>query len=198
MKSIVVMRGLNSTYIYIYAFSRRFYPKRLTVLSGYSFLISICVPWESNPQPFALLTQCSTTEPQEHRFLLELNLPVFPCMRLNSVRNQTHVILYQSLVKIQYYADGKAWSEGDPTGKLWNCIEARRAVIWHDCRALSKACEWQCDIGQLSLLIARQWERLAPLKSMLCCRRGFVFYVKANNLKRCSTRCLDLHCLCGV
>ncbi len=22
-----------------------------------------CVPWESNPQPFALLTQCSTTEP---------------------------------------------------------------------------------------------------------------------------------------
>ncbi len=26
----------------------------------------MCVPWESNPQPFALLTQCSTTEPQEH------------------------------------------------------------------------------------------------------------------------------------
>ncbi len=28
--------------------------------------VSMCVPWESNPQPFALLTQCSTTEPQEH------------------------------------------------------------------------------------------------------------------------------------
>ncbi len=26
----------------------------------------MCVPWELNPQPFALLTQCSTTEPQEH------------------------------------------------------------------------------------------------------------------------------------
>ncbi len=50
--------------IYIYAFSRRFYPKRLTVHSGYTFFISMCVPWESNPQPFALLTQCSTTEPQ--------------------------------------------------------------------------------------------------------------------------------------
>ncbi len=24
------------------------------------------VSWELNPQPFALLTQCSTTEPQEH------------------------------------------------------------------------------------------------------------------------------------
>ncbi len=29
----------------------------------------MCVPWESNPQPFALLTQCSTTEPQEHILL---------------------------------------------------------------------------------------------------------------------------------
>ncbi len=30
------------------------------------FFITMCIPWESNPQPFALLTQCSTTEPQEH------------------------------------------------------------------------------------------------------------------------------------
>ncbi len=30
-------------YIYIYAFSRRFYPKRLTVLSGYTFVLSVCV-----------------------------------------------------------------------------------------------------------------------------------------------------------
>ncbi len=57
-------------YIYIYAFSRRFYPKRLTVHSGYTCFITMCVPWESNPQPFALLTQCSTTEPQEHCFKL--------------------------------------------------------------------------------------------------------------------------------
>ncbi len=26
----------------------------------------MCVPWESNPQPFALLTQCSTTEPHRN------------------------------------------------------------------------------------------------------------------------------------
>ncbi len=113
---------------YIYAFSRRFYPKRLTLHSSYSFtfyqhllslgiepmilallapcsakhlcnavLLSIshfhlivhlhladtfiqsylqciqaihfllvCVPWELNPRPFALLTQCPTTEPQVH------------------------------------------------------------------------------------------------------------------------------------
>ncbi len=34
--------------------------------SGYKFFVSMCVPWELNPQPFALLTQCSTTERQEH------------------------------------------------------------------------------------------------------------------------------------
>ncbi len=34
--------------------------------SGYTCFITMCVPWELNPQPFALLTQCSTTEPQEH------------------------------------------------------------------------------------------------------------------------------------
>ncbi len=38
-------------YIYIYAFSRRFYPKRLTVHSGYTFFVSMCVSWEINPQP---------------------------------------------------------------------------------------------------------------------------------------------------
>ncbi len=30
-------------YIYIYAFSRCFYPKRLTVHSGYNFFLSVCV-----------------------------------------------------------------------------------------------------------------------------------------------------------
>ncbi len=63
--------------IYVYAFSRRFYPKRLTVHSGYTCFITMCVPWESNPQPVALLMQCSTTEPQEHRkikWIFELNV----------------------------------------------------------------------------------------------------------------------------
>ncbi len=30
------------------------------------YFVNMCIPWELNPQPFALLTQCSTTEPQEH------------------------------------------------------------------------------------------------------------------------------------
>ncbi len=46
----------------------------LQLHSGYTVFISMCVPWESNPQPFALLTQCSTTEPQEHYSTLLLNV----------------------------------------------------------------------------------------------------------------------------
>ncbi len=55
-------------HIYIYAFNRRFYPKRLTIAFRLYIFISICVPWESNPQPFALLTQCSTTEPHRNTY----------------------------------------------------------------------------------------------------------------------------------
>ncbi len=62
-------------YIYIYAFSRQFYPKRLTVHSGYTFL-SVCVPLELNPQPFALLTQCSPTEPQQHDYIYIKNIKI--------------------------------------------------------------------------------------------------------------------------
>ncbi len=53
---------------YIYAFSRRFYSKRLSaLLSGYKCIISMCAPWELNPQSFALLMQYSTTETQDTR-----------------------------------------------------------------------------------------------------------------------------------
>ncbi len=56
----------NYIYIYMYAFSRRFYPKRLTIAFRLYIFISTCVPWELNPQPFAQLTQCSTTEPHRN------------------------------------------------------------------------------------------------------------------------------------
>ncbi len=55
-------------YIYTFTFIRRFYPKRLTIAFRLYIFISTCVPWESNPQPFAQLTQCSTTEPHRNRF----------------------------------------------------------------------------------------------------------------------------------
>ncbi len=60
----------GNSIILTYTFIRHFYLKRLTVHSSYTFIISMCVSWELNPQPFTLLTQCSTTEPQEHESFL--------------------------------------------------------------------------------------------------------------------------------
>ncbi len=43
----------------------------LQLHSGYKFFfISMCVPWESNPQTFVLLTQCSTTEPHRNTYTI--------------------------------------------------------------------------------------------------------------------------------
>ncbi len=41
-----------------------FIHRDLQSIQAIRFFVSMCVPWDLNPQPFALLTQCSTTEPQ--------------------------------------------------------------------------------------------------------------------------------------
>ncbi len=55
----------QSIYLH-FTFIRRFYPKRLTIAFRLYIFVSTCVPWESNPQPFALLSQCSTTGPHRN------------------------------------------------------------------------------------------------------------------------------------
>ncbi len=70
---VIIFRGnffFFFFFFYIYAFSRRFYPKRLTIAFRLYILISMCVPWESNPQPFVQLTQCSTTEPHRNIYIV--------------------------------------------------------------------------------------------------------------------------------
>ncbi len=49
--------GERLIYIYIYAFSRRFYPKRLTLHSSYSYLLSLGF----EPMILTLLAPCSTS-----------------------------------------------------------------------------------------------------------------------------------------
>ncbi len=48
----------------------------LQCLQAIHFFLSVCVPWELNPRPFALLTQRSTTEPQEHGTTEQLPLKI--------------------------------------------------------------------------------------------------------------------------
>ncbi len=57
---LLVSRG-HLVYIYIYAFSRRFYPKRLTLHSSYSFTFyQLLLSLGIEPMILALLMPCST------------------------------------------------------------------------------------------------------------------------------------------
>ncbi len=47
---VLLSKVLHLHYIYIYAFSRRFYPKRLTIAFRLYISISTCVPWELTRQ----------------------------------------------------------------------------------------------------------------------------------------------------
>ncbi len=86
---------------YIYAFSRCFYPKRLTVHSGYTFFVSMCVPWESNPQPLRCKRNALTTEPQEHYWIHYLIFCFYPTVlvfaHLQHVRYLETVMVGQDL-----------------------------------------------------------------------------------------------------
>ncbi len=67
----------------------------LQLHSGYTFIISICVPWESNPQPFALQMQCSTTEP--HRNTL-------PTPTFLKAQNNNLDFFFNVVFKLKYYS----------------------------------------------------------------------------------------------
>ncbi len=65
------LTDLNNTFTFTFTFTfmhlaDAFIQSDLHFQAIHFFFLSMCVPWELNPQPFALLTQCSTTEPQEH------------------------------------------------------------------------------------------------------------------------------------
>ncbi len=49
------------------------------------FFVSMCVPWELNPQPLALLTQCSTTESQEQLIFRLLFLLFYYLLLLKTI-----------------------------------------------------------------------------------------------------------------
>ncbi len=59
---------IEKSYFKCMHFSRCFYPKRLTVLSGYTLFLfgQYMCSLGIEPTTFALLTQCSTTEPHRN------------------------------------------------------------------------------------------------------------------------------------
>ncbi len=77
----------------------------------YIFFVSMCVPWELNPQHFALLTQCSTTEPQQHvvnvvnHSMLHINGILVLCVLLTIIQVIHDCVSSHSSTSIIKFAD---------------------------------------------------------------------------------------------
>ncbi len=63
----------------------------------------MCVSWELNPQPFALLTQCSTTE--HNASVMEISLWVL-IKTVKPIFKSVHY-MFQSILYVIYYGRGK-------------------------------------------------------------------------------------------
>ncbi len=55
-----------SYYIYIYIYQTLLSKATYSAFRLYICIVSMCVPWESNPQPLRCKRNALTTEPQEH------------------------------------------------------------------------------------------------------------------------------------
>ncbi len=64
----IVTRNMNAGYTFTFMHLADAF-----IQSDLQYIQVMHVPWELNPQPFALLTQCSTTEPQEHSQQVNIN-----------------------------------------------------------------------------------------------------------------------------
>ncbi len=71
---VLIIMSMKVLFTFTFTFIRRFYPKRLTVHSGYTYFCQYMCSLGIEPTTFALLTQCSTTEPQEVSCLIVLKL----------------------------------------------------------------------------------------------------------------------------
>ncbi len=73
LRSEILQKNVRLAFTFIFTFMHladAFIQSNLQCIQAIHFF-NTCVHWELNPQPFALLTQCSTTEPQEQDLLYE-------------------------------------------------------------------------------------------------------------------------------
>ncbi len=119
LQNVSSKRAQTYIYIYIYAFSRRFYPKRLTIAFRLYIFISMCVSWESNPQPFVLLTQCSTTEPHRNTdlyspFMQFLQMQPFDCITTSLAAGSfplTHALKHADKTQVEMFMCRCNWGK---------------------------------------------------------------------------------------
>ncbi len=117
----------------IYIYETRLSKANYSAFRLYIFF-SMCVPWESNPQPLPLLMQCSTTEPQEHtiHYIVSYNHGVteneWVVYRMLSSLLQTHINNYSKNI-ISLQPVGTLSSVGPWASVSWSpCINAPLAI----------------------------------------------------------------------
>ncbi len=72
---IQILTSIDFTFTLIHL-ADAFIQSDLQCIQAIHFFMSMCVPWELIPQPFALLTQCSTTDPLDF-YLTKINFKGF-------------------------------------------------------------------------------------------------------------------------
>ncbi len=93
----------------------------------------MCVPWELNPQPLALLTQCSTTEPQEHYYMYWLLTQWDVCSELLLLL-YLHLPLFRSLFSTPMPTPPAPWNIS------WPCLQ------WHTNTMALEDRNWKHEI----------------------------------------------------
>ncbi len=123
--SLVVHLFLTLTFLHL---ADAFIQSNLQYIQVRHFFGNMCVPWELNPQPFALLTLCSTTEPQEH-FLCSSTL--FPSTQLS-----VNMLGYSTPWTASFFGNECLWLtllvKGVNDCLLDNC---QISILPHDCVA---------------------------------------------------------------
>jgi len=84
--NIVYLKSFNTRQTIDYPFTLMhladtFIQSDLQCIQAIQFILPNMFPWESNPQPFALLIRCSTTELQEHHPLLNWHAFSVPVLK---------------------------------------------------------------------------------------------------------------------
>ncbi len=118
----------------------------------------MCVPWELNPQPFALLTHCSTTEPQEQdhvqdhvlvtplhtsdHFLLTLNLNMIP----DTSHTPPHVTFRGNLRSLSPSRLSAMVSSSLPPSKQLSSLDANSATDTF-CSTLTSCLDTFCPLS---------------------------------------------------
>ncbi len=148
----------------------------------------MCVPWKLNPQPFALLTQCSTTEPQEQLQIERENYIV----ALDS-RSMTKSLYSETNFHIKY------------RNSFWTYIgiNVKKLLLKYHIRAknkiqcylnyplkLTKGKETQVDQQDVQML---HFSRLFDVYYISILRNRAVYTVELNWI--CRSAAADLHCV---